>query len=232
MVIVGAFALAASYDALSQVKFGMDVYSHYIWRGADLSAQSLQPSITFTHGNFSAGAWGSFSVNGLYSENDLFAGYTIPISASSIGVSVTDYYVPTFLPPSATFFNYNSKSGSHAVEIGVTLSGGDPFPLTLSGYYNAIGGIVDPDNSSFLQASYGFTTVDSTSISLVAGFTPSKSTAWYTTAKAGVCHIGIVAAKPIKLSNSFSLPVNIQYLLNPYSEKAYLIFGVTLTPFN
>ncbi|HTR80710.1 MAG TPA: hypothetical protein VMM58_03700 [Bacteroidota bacterium] len=227
-ITLAVFSLIAVFttSALTQVKYGMDFYSHYIWRGADLSAQSLQPALSYTTGNLSFGAWGSFSTTNSYFENDLWGSYGI----GPVAVYVTDYYIPTFLPPTATFFNYNTAkgAGSHVVEVGLGYTGPASMPISIAGYYDVIGGTPDPDNSSYIQASYPYAVDSTTTLTFTVGLTPAKSTVWYTTAKAGLINVGVQAAKTIKITDSFSLPVNAQYILNPYLEKTYLIFGISL----
>ncbi len=221
------FVLIISSPMVGQVKVGTDIYSHYVWRGAALhSAESFQPALTYASGSLSVGAWGSYSAAGAgYAENDLWVSYAVGPAT----LIVTDYYIPTLLPATATFFDYNTKkgSGSHVVEVGASYTGGEALPISIAGYYNVIGGLLDPDNSSYLQVSYPFT-IESTTLTTSVGFTPAKSTAWYVTTGAGVVSVGLMASKTIKISEDFSIPFNVQYVMNPYSEKGYLFFGISL----
>ncbi|MFA6455694.1 MAG: hypothetical protein WCW40_02640 [Bacteroidota bacterium] len=213
--------------SIAQIKLGTDIYSHYVWRGAALhSAESFQPALTYTAGSMSVGAWGSYSAAGAgYAENDLWASYAFGPAT----VIVTDYYIPSLLAGTATFFDYNTAkgSGSHVVEIGASYTGGESLPISVAAYYNVIGGLLDPDNSSYVQVSYPFT-VETTTLTTSVGFTPTKSSAWYVTTGAGVVSVGLMASKIIKITDDFSIPFNIQYVMNPYSEKGYLFFGLSL----
>lgn len=221
--------LTLAFSAIShaQFKLGADIYSHYVWRGAALhSAEAFQPALTYAAGSLSVGAWGSYSAGGAgYAENDLWGSYAV----GPVTVYLTDYYIPTFLPATATFFDYNTAkgAGSHTVEVGLGYTGAESFPISIAGYYNFIGGALDPDNSSYIQASYPFA-IESTTLTASIGFTPAKSTAWYVTTGAGVVSVGLAVSKTIKFTDDFSLPFNVQYIMNPYAEKAYLIFGVSL----
>lgn len=221
------FTVFFSVASLAQFKLGADIYSHYVWRGAALhSAEAFQPALTYTAGSLSVGAWGSYSAGGTgYAENDLWGSYAV----GPVTVYLTDYYIPTFLPATAQFFDYNTAkgAGSHTVEVGVGYTGSESFPISIAGYYNFIGGALDPDNSSYVQASYPFA-IESTTLTASIGFTPAKSTAWYVTTGAGVVSVGLALSKTIKVTEDFSLPFNVQYIMNPYAEKAYLIFGVSL----
>ena len=226
-LLLFVFTMFFSVASLAQVKLGTDIYSHYVWRGAALhSAESFQPALTYTAGSLSVGAWGSYSAAGAgYAENDLWASYAF----GPISVIATDYYIPSFLPATATFFDYNTKkgTGSHVIEVGASYTGGESLPISVAAYYDVIGGLLDPDNSSYVQVSYPFT-IESTTLTASIGATPSKSSAWYVTTGAGVVSLGIMASKTIKISEDFSIPFNVQYVMNPYSEKSYLFFGISL----
>lgn len=227
MLSIVFFLLLLASMLSAQFKLGADIYSHYVWRGAALhSAEAFQPALTYTSGSLSVGAWGSYSAGGAgYAENDLWGSYAI----GPMTVYLTDYYIPTLLPATATFFDYNTKNGagSHTVEVGIGFLGTETFPISITGYYNVIGGTLDPDHSSYIQASYPFI-VESTTLTTSIGLTPAKSTKWYGTTGAGVVSLSVAISKSIKFTEDFSLPFTIQYIMNPYAEKAYLIFGVSL----
>ena len=215
VLLVALFASVSS----AQVKFGMDLYSHYVWRGADLSAQSLQPSITYTTGGLSVGAWASYSTIGTYSENDLWASYSV----GPVSVYFTDYYVPS--ATTAGFFNYANNGGAHTLEGGLGYTGPAVFPVTVAAYYNLSG---DADNSAYIQASYPFTIDTVTSLSVFVGGTPSRSITYYGTTKGTITNFGLTFSKTVKVTESFSLPFNASYIINPYTEKSYLVFGISL----
>lgn len=226
-LFMGLLLFLLSSWLTAQFKLGADIYSQYIWRGAALhSAEAFQPALTYAAGDLSVGAWGSYSAGGAgYAENDLWASYVV----GPVTVYATDYYVPTLLPATATFFDFNTKTGagSHTVEIGIGYTGKESFPISVAAYYNVIGGALDPDNSSYIQASYPFT-MESATLTATVGFTPAKSSAWYATSGAGVINLGLMVSKTIKFTEEFSLPFNVQYIINPYAEKTYLVFGLSL----
>jgi hypothetical protein len=215
---------AFSSLGFGQAKVGVDIYSRYIWRGADYgNSASLQPALTYTIGDFSIGAWGSYALTGGYSEDDIWASYSV----GPVALYLTDYYVPT-TPPSLTFFNYSNKGGAHVVEVGLGYTGPASMPISITGYVNVLN---DTSNSIYIQASYPIIS----DLSLTVGLTPTKGI--YTpadplhssrTSGAGLVYVGFTATKTIKVTDSFSIPFNAQYIMNPYSEAAYLIFGISL----
>ncbi len=219
--------LAFSTPIFPQVSIsaGADIYSRYNWRGLDFGdAASFQPTLSLGIGNFSIGAWGAYSFfsgsTPAYNENDLFATYEIETeSAGSFTIIYTDYYYPY---SGASFFKYN-VSFSHVLEGGLSYSGPEKFPVELSAYYNIKN---DPDKSAYIQVGYPATVVD-VSLSFYAGFTPDASE-WYATTKAGFINLGVTATKNVEITEKFSLPVHIAYILNPYAEQSTVLVGLSL----
>ncbi|MFA6852935.1 MAG: hypothetical protein WCR41_01275, partial [Bacteroidales bacterium] len=80
----------------------------------------------------------------------------------------------------------------------------------------------DDDYSSYFEASYSIPTsfVD---IDLILGATPA---AGYYSDGFAVVVTAIKATKEISLSDSFSIPVYTQAVLNPDSKDVFLLFGM------
>jgi hypothetical protein len=205
------------------VDLGADVMSRYVWRGTDFgNTAAIQPSLSFTSGGFTVGAWGSFDIspaNGsAVNENDLYASYAFETSAGTFSVSVTDFY---FSNPGNEFFDYGDP-GAHVIEPGLSYSG----PVSLSASINAHGA----DSEIWLEAGVPFSVQD-VDLSLAIGGTPNDDAAYYGTdadTDAAVTKFSLSASKSIPITDSFSLPVSASYYLNPYSERSYFIFGVSL----
>lgn len=215
IVLLVLLSTAVSLTMVGQVKVGTDIYSRYIWRGADYgNAASLQPALTYAIGDLSVGVWGSYALTGGYSEADIWASYAI----GPVTLYFTDYYIPA-TPPTIQFFNYNDKAGAHVLEVGAGYTGGESFPISVTGYVNVFN---DANNSIYIQASYPIVT----DLGLTVAMTPTKSI--YGTTDAGVVNVGFTGSKTIKLTETFSIPFNAQYIMNPYAETAYLIFGISL----
>jgi hypothetical protein len=218
---LGVFVVLPSAGS-AQAHAGVDLYSRYIFRGTDFgNAASLQPSLSYTTGAFTAGVWGAYALTGGYSEADLWATYGI----GPVTLYVTDYYIPS-VPPAQPFFNYSDKGGAHVVEVGAGVTGPEGFPLSASGFVNILN---DASNSIYIQLGYPVTE----ELALTVGLTPAKGV--YTpvstlqpVSKAGLVSAGVTVTKTLKLSESFSIPFNAQYLMNPYAEMAYLIIGIGL----
>jgi hypothetical protein len=207
------------------VDLGADVMSRYVWRGTDFgNAAAIQPSLSFSSGGFTVGAWGSFDispVNGsAVNENDLYASYAFETSAGTFSVSVTDFY---FSNPGNEFFDYGDP-GAHVIEPGLSYSG----PVSLSASINAYGR--NGENEVWLEASVPFSVQD-VDLSLALGGTPNDGAAYYGTdadTDAAITKFSLTASRSLKLTDSFSLPVMASYYLNPYTERSYFIFGISL----
>jgi hypothetical protein len=226
MLIVPSTINAQEEVKPSPFSVGADLYSNYIWRGSKLgTGPAFQPSVKFTAGGLTIGTWGSFDANG-YTEADLYVSY-----AFSFGLSLgaTDYYAPVLSGVSMDYFEYSDTAGTHAFEInaGYTIKG-----FTLSGNYivNEAGGIGSVGGDIYVEAKYAFK-----NFAIFAG----AGNGWYTVEdfeddgitkkddEFGLVNLGLSASKTIKVTDSFSIPVNGSVILNPYSEMFTMVVGVS-----
>jgi hypothetical protein len=195
----------------SSFNVGADIYSNYVWRGIKLgTGPSFQPSLTFETGGLTLGVWGAFDANG-YMEADPYISYTFPFGLS---LGVTDYYQPN-LP----LFEVSDTAGSHAFEVSAGFETGG---LSLSANYilNEAGGISSAGGDMYFQAGYEFRIFN---IFLGAG------DGWHTSdGKFAVCNMGIGVSKEIKITDTFSIPVSGQVIVNPEREALYVVVGFTL----
>ena len=218
-------SLAAGPSVAQTFSLGADIMSRYIWRGTDFGeSASIQPALSFSAGGFEIGAWASYAISPVaadVNENDLWAGYTVETeNAGSFSFGVTDYYFPS--PGGTGFFDYSGDGeGAHWIEPYASYTGPDSFPLTLFG---AMFVHNDPDNSLYLEASLPVK-VDGVMLGLTAGAVGGES-AFYGTDGFAVVNLGLAATKDLKLNESFALPVSIAYILNPDTERSFLVLGL------
>jgi hypothetical protein len=206
---------------------GADLVSSYVWRGLHLSGTSIQPTLGFSAGNFSVGAWGSVAVTEVQGYKELDLNIVYRVAGFSIGIS--DYWIPN---DSSSYFNYDASKGTaHTFEanLGYTLPF-EKFPLSLSWNTNFAGFDGKKNNgktawSSYVELSYPFAVKD---VSLVAslGFAPWE-TDYYNATGFSVLNISLKATREIKIGD-FALPVFVQAILNPRTENAFLVFGFSL----
>lgn len=112
--IIAIAALAAGISASAQeaakndlsVTLDVTYVSSYVFRGALLADDSIQPSVEASYGDFYAGVWHSDDVNNVaVSETDFYAGYNLAINETfSADLGVTRY-------------TYDGSSGADSTEV-------------------------------------------------------------------------------------------------------------------
>lgn len=220
----GGNSVLAQTDTIPKfsVEGGVDLVSHYIWRGLDLGHKpSLQPGLTASWKNFTLGYWGAYRIAGSgVHETDFYLEKTI----GPVTFSIWDYWSASDSIPN-NYFDYSKNSTSHQFEAQVLLSGGEKLPFNLLGCYNFYG--ADPSKSIYLELQYlhTFGTVDT---QVFAGFQPKGE--FYASGAAFV-NLGCSATKTFQLSKKWDLPVSLSLIANPDSKNVYVVGGVTLFSF-
>jgi uncharacterized protein (TIGR02001 family) len=210
-IAIAMVVLAATSSVKAQeFKASADVVSSYVWRGTKFSDVSIQPTLDFTKGGFSIGAWGSTGFDG-FIEADLYAKYAFGFGLT---VGVTDYYYP-----GTSYFDFTKATGGHGLEVNLGYTTGG---LSLSGNYiiNQAGGAATAGGDKYFELGYAFE-----KFSIFAG----AGDGWHTPdAKFALCNVGISTTKTIKFIDSFSLPLKATAVLNPKTEQFFLVAGITL----
>lgn len=211
--------ISSTLSAQTAVSGSADFVSRYLWRGLDFgNTFSIQPSIALTSGDFEVGFWGSYpftNTAGGNEEMDLYLGYTL----GHFSVLVTDYYFPN---SGGKYGNYDDP-GAHTLEVGLSYGGSESFPLSVTAFMNVYN---DEDNTVYFELGYS-TEVSDVAVDLFVGGTPGGDGGYYGTTEFNLINIGVTASKDVKITDDFSLPVFSSYVLNPNTEVAYLVFGVS-----
>ncbi len=207
ILFVGSYSVMAQ-EAASPWSVGADLFNRYNWRGTDYgNSPVVQPTVKYTSGGFSIGAWGSYSLSDSYAtEADLFAGYSFKSGTSLL---FTDYYFPSEPGSMGSYFDYDD---SHVFEIGATQALGK---FSLSGYY-----YLNANDDVYFEAAYAFKNV-----SLFAG---AGNESYTTDGKFNVCNLGISSVKTISITDKFSLPLIGKVIVNPDKEQIFLVVGFSL----
>jgi hypothetical protein len=211
LIIMTFMQVSAQDEGSPTFSAGADFYSNYIFRGSKLgTGPAFQPSVKFAAGGLTLGVWGSFDANG-YTEVDPYISYSFPFGLS---LGFTDYYSPSLL-----LFETSDTAGSHALEFNAGFGIGG---LSLSANYifNEAGGIASKGSDLYFQAGYSF---ESFNVSIGAG------DGWHTSdGEFNVCHIAIGTSKEIKITDTFSVPVSGQVIMNPEKEQLFVVVGFSL----
>jgi hypothetical protein len=217
MYLAGLFLLVlistTSLQAQDEVKSssfstGADFYTNYIWRGTKFgTGPSLQPSVKFTSGVFTAGVWGSYDAHG-YAETDPYVSIALK---SGLSFGLTNYYFPGL-----KIFETSDTAGSNALELNAAFTKAG-FSLSANYILNQAGGAGSAGGHTYFQAGYTYNNV-----SIFAG----AGDGWHTSdGKFNLCNVGIGATKVINITESFTIPVNGQVILNPEREQLFVVVG-------
>lgn len=200
-----------------------DFVSSYIWRGMDSANASVQPTLGFNWKGLTVYAWGSTEFRNKNNEIDLSLEY----SHHNLTLYANNYFTQTEDEP-FNYFNYSSHSTGHTFEVGAGYMLSEKFPLSISWYTNFAGNDYRENDkrawSSYCELSYPFSVKD-VNLSIEAGFTPWEG--MYSNAF-NVVNVGFSATKELKITSDFSLPIFGKLIANPYEEKFYFVFGISL----
>ena len=219
LLLTGIVPSAMKAQNKVEASVGADLVSGYIWRGQDLGhAPSIQPGLSATWKNFTLGYWGAFRIAGSGDhETDFYLEKTI----GPVTLSIWDYwnYSDSI---SNNYFDYNKNTTSHLLEALILLSGGEKLPFNVIGSYLLYG--ADPSKSLYFELQYvhSFGSFDTQAF---AGF---QAKGEYYAPKAAFVNVGCSVAKSVKVTKNWSFPINLSFIVNPDSKKAYLVAGITL----
>jgi uncharacterized protein (TIGR02001 family) len=207
----------AQEESKSKWNAGLDIYSNYIWRGLKFgTGAAFQPSVDFTAGGFTVGAWGSYSTGSEEApETDLYATYVFNLGEkAALSFTVTDYYFP-----GTEYFN----GDSHFIEPLVNLGLGN---LSLTAAYMFYKNAANGSGDMYFQAGY---TAGPVTLTLGGGngqYSFEKEDD--TEDNFAISNIGIGTSREIKITDNFSLPISGSVILNPSTEQLFVVVGISL----
>lgn len=218
LILLLAIVMAAS-TIKAQFSVGTDLVSRYVFRGVDYgNSPAFQPTVEYSAGNFTIGAWGSFALSKpniedpAFNEADLYLSYGFDFGLS---LGLTDYYYP-----GSMWGEFGDEVSSHALELNLGYETGG---LSLAGNYmlnNSIYGAGAEDGIMYFEAGYAFDNVDV----FVGG-----GDGWHSSnGDFQVVNIGLGTSKEIKFSDTFSLPLFGQVIMNPNTEQLHIVVGISL----
>lgn len=209
MFLVGAKA--------QELNVGVDLFNRYVWRGVEYgSSPSIQPTIEFSKGVFTIGAWGAYATGssgdaGYFAEADLYLSFAFE---NGLSFGLTDYYYP-----GTSWFKFDKEISSHAFEFNLgyeigKFSLGANYILNDSRY-----GAGAEGGDLYFELGYS-----SGPFSAFIG----GGDGWHTTnGNMQICNIGIGAQKEIVITDTFSLPLSGSVILNPNTEQLLLVVGLS-----
>lgn len=138
-------------------------------------------------------------------------------------ITLYDYHLSA---PGVKFFNFKSNGeGSHVPELQIQYSGNEVFPAKFMGAYNLYN---DPEKSFYFELGYSLKP-GNYNLDLCMGFTKGPSAIYFVEKnKYALINLGIFLSRTIELSKDISIPVALNYIINGYLEKSFLIFKISL----
>lgn len=233
-LLMMALTVISGFTAHAQDKIettiSSDIVSQYIWRGQDLGDVSLQPTLGVAYKGLSLSAFGNvgLSTPDDTKELDLTLAYTL----GGLNIGITDYWTDddTGNDPSARYFKYDAHGTNHIFEANI----GYDFGIASLQWFTYFAGsdykVKDGKRaySSYMELNVPFK-LSSRDWSATAGVVPYASDEYETDGFA-VTNVSLMATKAIKITDTFSVPVFAQLVANPCTQKAHMVFGLTLQP--
>ena len=217
MIISPVNMNAQDEEASSPFDVGGDLVSSYLWRGTKFgTGPAIQPYLSFAVGGFEIGGWGSYCfTSNEGAEADLYLSYGFDFGLS---IGLTDYYFP-----GTPYFDYSTATGSHAFEVNLGYEIGG-LAIAANMFLNEAGGAGTAGQDLYFELGYSFK---------YFGVHVGGGNGWHTVeadvdeSDFNVSNIGITAAKDLKISENFTLPVSGALILNPDTEQFHVVVGVS-----
>lgn len=211
------------------VQGSIDLVSNYIWRGADQnSGVSVQPSLTLSYGNLSLNAWGNQSLTKWEEGGALEVDFSLSYQIKNFSISVYDYWWEGVDQP------YGHYPKGHHFEGELAYEFGEKFPLRLAwstmfaGADKEVYGEDSYDKnrySTYIHASYPISLPSGVTLTPSVGFTPWKGMYYH---KAAFTDVALTAAKDVKFTENFSLPLFLQVVTAPVYDRTYVVGGFSI----
>ncbi len=227
ILLIMVSSLMSQEKSTTDLSAGVDFYNRYVWRGLLFTdAPSIQPYLMASKGGFSATLWGSYATSKNYAEVDLFLTYT----TGNFTIGLCDYYSEDETDLSFNDFTvYDKGVTAHLIETYLSYQLPlDHFPLTITASTFVHGADLDINGeqnySSYFELVYPFV-VNDYDLSLTLGGTVDEG---YYGSEAGIVNLSLAASHDIKITESFSIPLNTAFIANPLSKDLFFVVGISL----
>ena len=235
LAVLLSICIQGSVEAQSKLKGGLeaDFVSSYIWRGLHLGHFSFQPELSIGWKGLSLSAWGSVGLTN-HKDDNIEIDLTLSYKTDGLSFGIIDYWDNGH---DKRYFYYKTKEHTdrqkgegtgHSFEAYVSYDFG---PLSVSWQtFFAGNDFHEADGkrafSSYFQLMAPFLRV-TCDWEVAIGLVPWASD-YYSADGLCVNNLSLKATKDIKITDSFSLPLFAQIVVNPASQKMYFSAGFTL----
>ncbi len=215
-----------SKNELFNTVLKVDFMSMHTWRGFVTSySPTIEPSIEFTTNKSTTGLWLAHSIDGNYSELDLYFTHTW----RNFSFTVYDYFCPQTYKKSNEITNYNKSTTKHTIELDVEFKGTPKFPIAILLATMVYGDDQNQETnkniySTYFQFAYS-KTIKKNNFNLALGFNAFES---YYGSQFGIVNIEIDIIRNIKIFKTKEIPLQTSLIANPLTSSLYLKVGFTL----
>jgi hypothetical protein len=219
-----AIFMMISYTSYSQIKFSeaeIMLHNQYVWRGQKLgTGASIEPSVTFSSGNFSLNTWAAFTFDNSYKEFDLIPSYQF----EHFTLTLLDYYIPE-IEGTNRYLNFREGESRHSLELTADNSSIEKQRLKwligifFAGDQNEETG--NPNYSTYIEVKYPFAFLGIDTEPFV-GMTPFRG---LYADKFAFVNAGIKFSKELDLKLPFTIPLNLLFISNPTTNQTFVTFG-------
>ena len=223
-IAIMIIAIVAPVSAEVETTIAADVVSEYVWRGTKCGDAAIQPTLGVSMAGIDLSLWGSVGVANFLDTREF--DITLSYSFAGASVGVTDYWFSVGDEPYGRYFKYEKGATNHVFE---AFAGYDFGFASISWYTNFAGADYkangDAAFSSYCEISAPFS-LGGADWTASLGMVPFES-GFYGTEGFAVTNLSLTAAKSIDMTESFSLPVSAGITVNPCTEMAYLVLGIS-----
>ncbi|MFI3321239.1 MAG: hypothetical protein R3Y50_01790 [Rikenellaceae bacterium] len=232
--------LLFSLPLFAQMNMSANFQNMHLWRGGEVAdgfVLTTDVSYTTLNKHLEVGLWGGTNSKGEYKEFNYYATY------SSNGFSLTLFDTYNFSDGAtynnSQFFNYIPDETGRFLDATAAYRFSGKFPIMVSWSTVLFGRDRDSLNeknrfSTFCYAEYPIYKKDNwvVDVGLGAVFALNNidNSANFYGDKAGIVHATLKVSNTVEIAN-YELPLYMQAMWNPQSDKAYLMLGVQLFSF-
>lgn len=206
--------------------FSIDFRSTHIWRGtASVYSPTIEPSFEINRGNYTSGIWIARSLDGNYTEMDLY----ITFENRNFSFTIYDYYCPSSIQASNEITNFETTTTDHLIELDLAFKGTSQFPIKILIATMIYGNDLDSETnrnnySTYLQFAYS-TQIDKNNLDLFLGLNTFKSCYGDTF---GIVNAGITVSQNLNIFKTREIPIQASLVTNPYANSLLINFGFNL----
>lgn len=209
------------------MKLNLDLVSQHMWRGKEAgTAPCVEPAISWLFSSqFSVSAWGAYSLDGSYSELDLYMTY----QTERFSVTLFDYYEPVHNNfKGKNLFNLNRQITMHLVDLVLGYQPFENIPLHVMGSTMLYGCDLNDEGaqkfSTYFEASYTHQ-LQEYNLGGVIGFTPGNS---FYSDEFAFLNVGVNLSRSFQIAKKKSFPVQVSLIGNPKKKKVSFSFKLSV----